>query len=1650
MFVKKNLLFSLALVFVLFFSITVISGASVGSNSSLSNYQSNGFYSSYGINDSFSKIYVATNGSDDYGNGSIDNPYQNLKKAMEQSNNCTVIYVASGSYSHFSNGKLIVDKSIIISSFNGFVSFNGENKTNFFEVTREGNLTLIGLNLYRGSSGSEYLAGGIVNYGELNIINSKFENNTGFRAGAILNFANLYVFNSTFRLNNGVNYGGGISNFGNTNIQLSSFLGNSGNRGSGIISEGNISIISSNFSSNTIESTNLITGSLNNHIFLSNVNVESLNIVNATGYIYDSYISPQYLGLRDSNIVVNHSVLSSVSLYDSIFNISYSVILGRTIDKSYFEEYCNNNITADYNWWLSNKKPGSNVKYWIIAVFEGNNGSNIISKTNSSLSITFKYTDGVNVYDLPNGINIPSRFLYLETDNGYFSNSAGYIINNSFSSLYLNNSEDTIVYAVIDNLRLRLLVGTGSTNYSIYVSNDGADYNDGSMENPYKTLSKAVSMALNGNTIYIYTGDYYDAFNSKIDIKKNLTFTSFNGPVTIFKHMGDTIFTVFDYGQLNLYNITLTSSNFSMGSILINSLGGLVLDGCTLKNNVGSSSAGNIFFRGSLFINNSFFYNLTHYVISFNSSGDYVLSNITILNSYFSGSSGSTTTQGTTAVILSLRGDLVIVDNCTFVNNDAGCVGISAGDIGLVNNSNFINNWGGVSGSSGTIIVDNCIFADYGGGNGGALVRSTFIYNSVFRNNRQASISNSYYDEVSRNTVIYNCSFINNTLPHENSGSYTNPGIIRNNANLSIYYSVFVNNSAGYGGVICNYGNDYNYANLTVSCSVFVNNSANLGSDVFVYGGSVYLSNNWWGLNSGPTHSRVYRFLGDVYIDNWVILTLSVNGNSVVASLDKVTDSSGNIYDFDGVLPNRFAVFDSEIVSISPRLVGLSNNYAYSAISSGHTKDFRINVTVDGQTVDLTVHNRDTVFELNNTVFYGKGNVLVFILTNVNGYKIVNQKVTFIIRDQNNKTYEYNISTNEEGVAKIVINNTVGVYNVSAVYYGDGYFNSCYKSAIMNILISATNIFIPGELFYGKNNVLYVILQDSFGRALSGQKITFNISGNGKNQIITAITDDYGRAGIIVNLPKGSYSVKAIFMGDGWYKKSESDGSFAIASIATNLTIETFILYGKDNPFYIKLLDANGNVVANETIVLTIYRGNESQFFNLTTDENGIAGLMINLLPGTYKVSAYYKGDDLYIVSTDESDLVVKKVSTILKAEGTVIFNKNNNIYQIFLMDAYYRPLSGELVKITIQNSNFSKTFTALTNNEGIISLTLDLEPGNYLIIVEFLENEWYTYTTTSSTLIVTESFEKTNLTLNFTKEDDTLILYLTDSENNPIGNKTININIRGDDYNNLFTVKTNDEGIVRLPLNLKPGSYNVSYSFEGDSYYSPTLGSFSIDIDFEQIITKIITYNITMKHGEKKNFTLKLVDADGNHLIGKNIILSVTGNGFNKTYYLTTNDKGEITLPINLGAGKYSLKYSYAGEGVYKSTAGYSTLTITSSTKSNTVKSKTSKAKLSFLAIAYKKMVKKGKFSYIIIRAKNTGNAKSSWLKIHVKLPKSLKRLSFNYPKLFKLNKWSFKIAQRKAMYFIMKVKVNKRGKIYVPIYLNNKLFKILSIRGL
>lgn len=122
---------------------------------------------------------------------------------------------------------------------------------------------------------------------------------------------------------------------------------------------------------------------------------------------------------------------------------------------------------------------------------------------------------------------------------------------------------------------------------------------------------------------------------------------------------------------------------------------------------------------------------------------------------------------------------------------------------------------------------------------------------------------------------------------------------------------------------------------------------------------------------------------------------------------------------------------------------------------------------------------------------------------------------------------------------------------------------------------------------------------------------------------------------------------------------------------------------------------------------------------------------------------------------------------------------------------------------------------------------------------------------------------------------------------NTPVENASLKIKMG----NEIYTKKTDKNGLVQLPITLNSGNYLVSV-FYGNISINNTL----------KVSPVIIAKDLTKHYASSTKFTAKFLNAHGKALTNTFIKFKING----KTYKVKTNKKGLASLAINLKTGKY------------------------------------------------------------------------------------------------------------------------------------------------
>lgn len=428
---------------------------------------------------------------------------------------------------------------------------------------------------------------------------------------------------------------------------------------------------------------------------------------------------------------------------------------------------------------------------------------------------------------------------------------------------------------------------------------------------------------------------------------------------------------------------------------------------------------------------------------------------------------------------------------------------------------------------------------------------------------------------------------------------------------------------------------------------------------------------------------------------------------------------------------------------------------------------------------------------------------------------------------------------------------------------------ACIKAFTVYDIISTA---IDLAFFNDTTFAVQASILNQYNRPVNVGSVTFSIDG--KDYVVKVKN---GIAVLNLEVYFGSHNVSAVFNAVGH--------NMAKDSIIVDIQSEkgTFTSLNVLNEYNSVIVIAN---VINE-FGYPVNGGNVT--FTLDGREidvdvvDGIAKLVYNFNGlGYYPISAKFNGIYYFSSSNDTSNVTVK--STIISSDATKTYSSK---YSVSLLDNYGNPLKNTKVTFVIN----SKNYYVVTDDNGVASLPITLNPGNYKIkIINPVNNEYKI----QDVNVVKRIAENNDLAVYYGADKYYKVKVLDDNGNVAKGVKvTFTIN------NVKYTRTTNSNGYASLKITLNLGNYKVTVEYKGFKASNTVT-----------VKSTLVTKNIVIKKGKTARFYVKLLNSNGKILKNKKIKIKYRG----KTYTFKTNYKGIASLKIvkTQKRGTYTIVTSY------------------------------------------------------------------------------------------------------------------------------------------
>ena len=461
---------------------------------------------------------------------------------------------------------------------------------------------------------------------------------------------------------------------------------------------------------------------------------------------------------------------------------------------------------------------------------------------------------------------------------------------------------------------------------------------------------------------------------------------------------------------------------------------------------------------------------------------------------------------------------------------------------------------------------------------------------------------------------------------------------------------------------------------------------------------------------------------------------------------------------------------------------------------------------------------------------------------------------------------DYTVAIENGKAVKTIADLKANDYTVTVKYSGDNNYNANQNTTeftVSKISDYNMNITVP-EFKEGVNSTINVVLpKDATG--------TVTVEIGGKNYTAN-VTDGVANV-IIPGLGVGDYNITTTYSGDAKYDLMTKKGNITvIPNVDVNLDVDDVVMVYHDGTRLVaKLTDYQGKPIVNATIYFNINGVNYAR----TTDANGTASIALNLESGVYPVIVAYNGSASY---SKISKNITVTINPSIIADDLVKMYKNDTKFSAKFLGSDGKVLANTTVKFNINGVLYTRT----TNNDGVGSLAINLRPGEYVLTAyNPVTGEQQGFNITVKSLIVTQDLTK------YYMNASSFQATIYDKNGSLAVGKNVTFNING-----VFYTRTADEnGVVSLAINLRPGEYIITTIYE------------ELDIGNNVVVLPtLVTSDLNMTYRDGSKFTAQTLDGQGKPLVNQNVTFNVNG----RLYFKTTGDDGVASLTINLMSGKY------------------------------------------------------------------------------------------------------------------------------------------------
>ena len=361
-----------------------------------------------------------------------------------------------------------------------------------------------------------------------------------------------------------------------------------------------------------------------------------------------------------------------------------------------------------------------------------------------------------------------------------------------------------------------------------------------------------------------------------------------------------------------------------------------------------------------------------------------------------------------------------------------------------------------------------------------------------------------------------------------------------------------------------------------------------------------------------------------------------------------------------------------------------------------------------------------------------------------------------------------------------------GNYTVPVTYSGDNKYNSLTEEVKITVNEDKSDIIEAPDVtkYFSGPERFVVTVTDYQRKPLANKSVTISINGRSYDRT----TDVTGTASIALGLNSGVYNTVVTV--------DNKTINSVVTILSTVNGTDIIKVFRNATQYYATFRDGEGNYLKDgETIIFNIHG---VMYERKVSGDKGLAKLNINLEAGEYIITA------MNPVTGDMTSNNITVLSRITENADLVKYYRNASQYTVKVIGDDGKAVgAGENVTFNI-NGVF---YTRQTDSNGSAKLNINLQPGDYVITSE------YKGCLVSNSIKVLPVLNAKDITMKY-HDGTKFMATLVDGQGKAYADQSITFNINGVLYNR----PTDSTGTSKLNINLMPGEYIITSSYNGTS----------------------------------------------------------------------------------------------------------------------------------------------------------------------------------------------------------------------------------------